>query len=110
MLFLGRIIHFICNGGIEIEWNNLSISIPFFPRRPVEFLDFDPYYSNDLKRLMVRLLSSNPVKRPSACEVLENSKKEEKISSPTSQPNQYNGICVKPKFETKLKRAWQPNE
>ena len=113
MLFLGRMIHFFCCGGIEVDWNDISVTfsnvpVPFLSTKPVDFVNFDDdIYSRDLKKLMLRLLSSSPVKRPSAYEVLEYSKRNNRISTPNPQPDDMNGIIVKPKFETRLKRAWQ---
>ena len=78
--------------------------MPFW--RTTDSLDSDEYYSKDLKRLMIRLLSTNPAKRPCASEILENAQKDERISVPTGHTEDH-GIIVKPKFETKLKRAWQ---
>ena len=106
---MGRIIHFICNAGKEIDWNDTKVEkicnfLINFPYNSYfsKFSGFDENYSNDLIALMKRLLSSYSSKRPSAYEVLNYSKTDERISTPMNTPTceiiGYNGICVKPNF------------
>ena len=99
MYCLGRVIHFICHRGKEIDYKKFpwGISLQLFERKPTKFLNFDEKYSSNLKSLMDSLLNSNPAERPRASEVLVNSRLNERISSPIPKRKDYNGICVRPK-------------